>query len=66
VTDLTTFGASGSLNGTYVLNGTTVTGDAAAADTLYGRTDFDWFLASAEDTVADLDTTTPPEQLTSI
>jgi len=43
----------GGLNGTYVLNNTTVLDDGAA-DTLFGRAALDWFLVSLNDAIKDL------------
>src|SRR5262249_20273615 len=51
--------AGGGVNGGAVLNASTVTADAAAVDTLWGREDADWFLAGAEDLVKDLDLAIP-------
>jgi Ca2+-binding RTX toxin-like protein len=44
----------GGLNGGFTLNGTKVSNDSGAVDTLFGRAGQDWFLLSAGDVVNDL------------
>jgi len=45
--------SSGGLNGSYLLNASTVQKDSAAIDSLFGEADRDWFLASIEDLLPD-------------
>jgi Ca2+-binding RTX toxin-like protein len=46
----------GGLNGAFRINSTTVSDDAGAVDTLYGRAGMDWFLVSAGDLIQDANT----------
>jgi Ca2+-binding RTX toxin-like protein len=43
----------GGLNGTWLLNGTTVSKDVGISNILYGEADLDWFLVGSDDQVSD-------------